>query len=296
MSGYDKWMARQPNDFQDDVLGENQARLFRSGAIQLRRFKNRRGDALTIRQLRHRDMLTAAYDSAAFPTVAYVNHAKTPLGVDLAQMVGAHQKFLDTLFVPVWGMPAKLIMADNVPEGAWSVIFFDDADSAGAMGYHDLTKDGFPVSKVFVIDTLKGGARVDTTACHELVEMLIDPGAQLWAQDSADNLYAYEVADACEDDEFQIDGVWMSDFLYPAFFEDFHTVGSQQFDYLRKVDRPFQTLKGGYQIVAKLGKTTEKDARLKFEFGSPEKQKSFEAEDRRMHRSETRRARLGDAG
>ena len=67
-------------------------------------------------------------------------------------------------------------------------------------------------------------------------------------------LYAYEVCDAVEGEEFLIDGVAMSDFVYPAYFESFRKPTSIQFDHLKKINRPFQILEGGYAIVTKAGK------------------------------------------
>lgn len=40
-------------------------------------------------------------------------------------------------------------------------------------------------------------------------------------------------------------------------FEVFHEPRSDQFDYARKVTRPFQILSGGYQIIFKNGKWSE---------------------------------------
>ena len=100
------------------------------------------------------------FNQGLAPTIAYVNYAKTPLGVDLGNLVAASQKFIDTIFSPIWGAPAKLIRAEALPAGAWLMGFFDTADEAGALGYHDLSKDGLPVSKVFVKDTLKNGQPV----------------------------------------------------------------------------------------------------------------------------------------
>jgi hypothetical protein len=74
----------------------------------------------------------------------------------------------------------------------------------------------------------------------------------------------------------------MSDFVYPSYFEAFHKPGSVQFDRLKKVDRPFRILSGGYQIIFKNGKWTQI-------FGSEAKRKRFALEDRRGHRSEQRK-------
>jgi hypothetical protein len=61
-------------------------------------------------------------------------------------------------------------------------------------------------------------------------------------------LYAYEVCDACEADAFSyaISGVSISDFVYPSWFESFRYPKSTQFDFRKKISKPFQLLKGGY--------------------------------------------------
>ncbi len=61
-------------------------------------------------------------------------------------------------------------------------------------------------------------------------------------------LYAYEVCDACEDDSFgyQINNVLVSDFVYPAWFENFRAQGSTQFDRMNQIQNPLQLLTGGY--------------------------------------------------
>lgn len=48
---YDEWLRRQPRDFQDNVLGKKKAALFRGG-MTLDRFVDRRGNELTLEQLR----------------------------------------------------------------------------------------------------------------------------------------------------------------------------------------------------------------------------------------------------
>jgi hypothetical protein len=227
-----------------------------------------------------------AFGQGQFPTVQMVNLAKTPLGVDLAVLTVTLQKFLDTIFVPVWGYPAKLVATKKNIEGSWGMVFLDTADQAGTLGYHDLTKDGQPISKVFVKATLAGGEKISVTACHELCEMLIDPSANLWAM-GPDRLYAYEMCDACEEEEFLVDGVPMSDFVHPAFFEAWSHPAGTKFDHLGKITKPFQTLHGGYQLTAKGGGYGQ----VRAVFGSPEKKKRFQREDRRLHRSDYRRLR-----
>jgi hypothetical protein len=160
----------------------------------------------------------------------------------------------------------------------WAIMFLDNADEANALGYHDLTADGMPLSKVFVKTTIADGQLVSVTACHELCEMLVDPAINLWAQHPDGSLYAYEMCDAVEELTFDVDGIPMSDFVTPAYFEGFRGRHSARFDYLKKVARPFKILDGGYSIIMKSGK-------MQNIFGSREKAERFAAEDRRMHRS-----------
>lgn len=215
--------------------------------------------------------------------MACINRASVPLGVDFGALVRALQRFLDDCFAPVWGTPARIVAARGYLPGAWAMEFWDDADAPGALGYHNLTPEGLPLSKVFVKTTARAGQKVSVTASHELAEMLVDPAINLWSDGPQGSLYAYETADAVEEEEFLIDGVAMSDFVYPAYFEAFRKKGSAQFDYLKKVTRPFQVLKGGYSLVRQGGRISQI-------FGSAAKRKRFLMEDRRGHRSEARKA------
>jgi hypothetical protein len=232
-----------------------------------------------------RRLVRAAFDRGQIPTVACFNRAKTPLGLDLDKLIAALQKFVDMCVVPVWGTPARLVRSTGFLPGAWALVFLDTADAPGALAYHDLTPDGFPLSKVFVKTILSDKSSVSVATSHELVEMLVDPAINLWSTGpEARVFYAYESADPVEEESFPVDGVAMTDFVYPSYFEGFRKAKSTQFDYAKKVTKPFQLLKGGYQIVFKNGKETQI-------FGSKAKAKRFGKEDRRGHRSEVRRRR-----
>src|SRR5213593_845869 len=222
--------------------------------------------------------IAAAFDHGQVPTIACFNQATASLGVSFDRLIAALQTFVDDYFVPVWGTPAKLLKTTTFRKGAWAMVFLDDADVANALGYHDLTPDGLPLSKVFVKTTLTVGQKVSVTACHELAEMLVDPASNLAAIGPGNVFYAYETADAVEEVEFTIGGIPMSDFVYPAWFEGFRKPNSAQFDYARKVKRPFQILPGGYMSVFKNGRWTQV-------FGSAAKARRFRREDRRGHRS-----------
>jgi hypothetical protein len=224
-----------------------------------------------------------AFNQGATPTIAVFNKAKTPLGVDLDALIAAMQVFIDQHVVPVWGTPAKLQRSHGFIKNAWAMVFLDNADQAGALAYHDLTPDGLPIAKVFVKTTLDNHDKVSVSASHELVEMLVDPAINLMTTGpDPKTIYAYESADPVENLSFPINGIDMTDFVYPSYFVNFHKPGSVPFDHLKKVGKPFQILKGGYQIIFKSGKWSQT-------YGSAAKAKAFAREDRRQHRSDQRR-------
>jgi hypothetical protein len=215
-------------------------------------------------------------------SIACINKATVDLGVPFDKLTAALQKCYDQFFLPVWGYPVKLYNTTAAKPSDWQFIYFDDADTAGALGYHDLTQDGQPISKIFVKTTLDDHELVSVTACHELFEMAIDPIANLWAEAADGTEYAYEMSDPVEEDTFLVDGIEMSNFVHPSWFEPFKHPPGTKFDHLGRLTKPFSMTKGGYVIIKKKGKVTE-------QFGSKAKEMRFAREDRHDHRSEFRK-------
>ena len=228
-----------------------------------------------------------AFNQGATPTIScFVDKStKTPLGVNYDKLIAAMQAYVNNHVVPVWATPAKLVKTTGFVKDTWAMVFLDDADTSGALAYHDLTPDGLPLSKVFVRTTIQNGDLVSVSASHELVEMLVDPAINLMSTGPDPKvMYAYESADPVEALTFDVNGIAMSDFVYPSYFEGFRKPGSVKFDHLGKVQKPFQILKGGYQIIFKNGKWSQT-------FASTAKERAFAMEDRREHRSELRKKR-----
>jgi len=141
--------------------------------------------------------------------VSIINASSVLTDSDIQPVVDALQKQADNDFGPAWGVGAKLNFVpegDSPPAGSWWLLILDDSDQAGALGYHDLTTEGLPLGKVFAATDLKFGTNWTVTASHELLEMLGDPNINLTVfmqSDSANGrLYAYEVFDAWEKDQF----------------------------------------------------------------------------------------------
>ena len=78
------------------------------------------------------------------------------LGVPFDEPTAALQKCYDEHFLPVWGYEVKLYNTKTADPSDWQLVYFDDADTVGALGYHDLTHNGQPISKVFVKTTTVG--------------------------------------------------------------------------------------------------------------------------------------------
>jgi hypothetical protein len=215
--------------------------------------------------------------------IACVNLATVPFGnYSFEALTHALQKCYDRCFMPVWGYPVTLYPTKTPRTTDWQFVYMDTADVAGALGYHDLTVNGQPVSKIFVKTTMQDGEEVSVTAAHELFEMVIDPLANLWAEASDGSEYAYEMSDPVEEDTFLVDGIPMSNFVHPSWFEPFNHPAGTKFDYLGKLTAPFSMTPGGYVIRKINGRVIE-------QFGSQDKAERFARENRRGHRSEHRK-------
>src|SRR5437870_9189376 len=209
-----------------------------AGARAGRKDRDREGHAGRDAMTTTNRLVRGAFDQGQVPTVACFSQATVALGVDLDRLLGGLQKFVDRHLAPVWGTPARLVRASGFVRRAWAMVFLDDADVKDALAYHDLTPDGFPLAKIFVRTTLRNGDKVSVSAAHELAEMLVDPAINLASTGPKNMLYAYETADPVESEEFPLDGVPMTDFVYPSYFEAFRKPGSTKFDHLGKLRRP----------------------------------------------------------
>jgi hypothetical protein len=187
--------------------------------------------------------------------ISVINESTVLADTDVVPVVAALQKQVTNDFSPAWGTDAELTLVSKgaLPaSGSWWLVLLDDTDQANALGYHDLTSEGLPIGKAFVVSDLKAGTSWTVTASHELLEMLGDPNINLTVfvqnTNTAGILYAYEVCDACEDDSlgYKIDNILVSDFVYPSWFESFRAEASTQFDRTKKMQTPFQLLVNGY--------------------------------------------------
>ncbi len=182
--------------------------------------------------------------------IQVVNQSSVVGSADLSAMVSAVQRQITEHVAPHYGIDAQLVLSEQ-PE---KIRILDTSDQADALGYHDATDTGF----VFAKTTLAAGDQVSATFSHEALEQLADRWAGLSVEGYVQQhrrhgrsrvpaQIAYELCDAVENDEYQIDGVAVSNFCLPAWF-DVNGVGP--FDYLGKLLAPFTLSPGGYFLYA----------------------------------------------
>jgi hypothetical protein len=185
------------------------------------------------------------------PAIAIANESKSVEDRDVRRAIPALQKQIDRDFTPAWGLPGELVFGKG-PSRSMKVILRDVSDEAGDLGYHFL--NGYPVTYVFVKDDIAEYGEFTSTLSHELLEMLADPGVNLYADGFVRKkggkkqkaFIPYEVCDAVQENLYSIDGVRLSDFLLPEWFEPEHKGTSLKMDHLGVVRRPFELAPGGY--------------------------------------------------
>jgi hypothetical protein len=203
------------------------------------------------------------------PTIAFIRETSQLTDASVRVYVAAQQIQITRDYEPIWGGDAKCLFipkGSTIPKGCWQCVLLDHSDQADALGYHDITSDGLPIMKVFVADDMADGLAWSVTASHEVLEALGDPTIDNTIPVTVDGIsyqYARELCDACEDDQFAygIDGVQMSDFVTPAWFDP---DGVEPFSFRRVVHAPFALAEGGYiglrEVAPVAGEWTQKFA------------------------------------
>src|SRR5882672_9316821 len=127
----------------------------------------------------------------------------------------------------------------------WVMGLFAHPDQPGALGYHDQTPQGLPLIKVFPF--MDSTIPWSSIASHEILECVVDPNLCKCAQSPVDGkFYAYEVADPCEQDLYEIDDVQVSDFVLPPYYETPKDMRNLKFDFLGLITKALDLRPGGY--------------------------------------------------
>ena len=183
------------------------------------------------------------------PTISITNKSKTVSDSDLKRVLPALQKQITQQFEPVWGWGANLKF--NEKKFDMQVVIKDTARGGGGyLGYH--IKDNIPITYIFAKDDIEDSGEYTSTLSHELLEMIADPGVNLYAIGKFRDKGGQRRTGLFGLDK--IDGVSVSDWVRPEWFEPEHPKGKMKMDFLGVVDAPFMIAEGGYADVLSKGR------------------------------------------
>ena len=198
--------------------------------------------------------------------IAIVNQSTLVSDQDAATMTQAIAAQVRLDAAPLWDRsPAAVIFytkPDDVPVAAHGIAVVDTIKDqpAGVLGYHTEDQGGKLWGVVAAKPELDNGGKattgdwsVSSVLSHEVLEMFIDPNCNLWANDGHGKAYSFEVCDPVEAPTYVVNGVSVSNFVTPAWFDPLSNPATAQYDKLGKLKAPFSILKGGYVVYEAAG-------------------------------------------
>jgi hypothetical protein len=208
--------------------------------------------------------------SLGVTTYRLINQSSLVPGNTLDRMAAALQTQAREAASPAWynlNVNLTVVVAQHspgdpppppAPAGQMDIVLLDDSDVADALGYHDITINGRPYSRVFTRSVLQhGGGVLDggtiglsvaSVASHEVLESVVDPECNAWCS-SGDRLVAFEVCDPVQSQSYSIDGVLVSNWVTANWFV---SGAPGPWDRLGKLRGPRTIARGGYAIAASL--------------------------------------------
>jgi hypothetical protein len=206
--------------------------------------------------------------SAESLKIVITNTSTKVTDADAQRMTEAVAKQVEEDFAPAWGIPANSVTFQPkdaaAPSGGALLTIVDDPDQPGVLGWHTEGRDATIFGYVFAAPVLDNGGQVLTgakytvaaTLSHEVLETIADPHVNLWATGPDGYVISQEVCDPVESGSYEIDGVSVSNFVTPAWF-DAQAAAGTTLDHLGQVNRPFEIAAGGYYVHFKGGKPTQ---------------------------------------
>jgi hypothetical protein len=209
----------------------------------------------------------------AVPLTAYVALVSLTDDVStrsLMQVAAALQKQVARDFAPIWGLPATVDAFEALsamPNDYYPIIVFGDGNELKQRLAADIGEQ----PALHLIEEFERGwitgvhlnsftrqpfalvAAADTwtvAASHELLEMLADPfgnrliGAAHPTRSDLRVKYLLEVCDPCQSAWYPVNGVRVSDFYTPRYFDPVN-VGASRYSFTGALEYPLHVLDGG---------------------------------------------------
>jgi hypothetical protein len=202
--------------------------------------------------------------------IAILNQSTLVTDADAATMTQAAASQVRFDAAPLWDRaPAAVVFYTDpsaVPATARGIAIVDTIENQpqGVLGFHTEDEGGKLWGVVAAKPELDNGAKVTTgdwsvssVLSHEVLEMFVDPNCNLWANDGKGSAYSFEVCDPVEAPSYTVNGISVSNFVTPSWFDPL-APGTAQFDKLGLLTAPFSLLKGGYVVYETGGKEHQK--------------------------------------
>lgn len=179
--------------------------------------------------------------------IAIVSEAPSISLSELAPVSAAIQKQATRDFGPIWNVQATIDCfgsLEDMPGGYWPITLRESNDPADPNGIHE-DENEQPFALVYV----REGWSISIS--HEVLEMLVNPFGRKTVsgpspvpnQGRVD--FMLEVCDPCEARSYLVNGIAVSDFYTPHYFDPV-TNSSVRYSFTGALTEPRQVLNGGY--------------------------------------------------
>ncbi len=223
-------------------------------------------------------------------SIALINKS-SKTNAEVQAFASAMNKQITLHVAPAWQRYGVCWMAKDdahVGTGAWRVYLYDEPrtkEEADCLGFHETDgKAIVPVGYIFTKYAERDGSPWTGVGSHEVLEMLgdewINDNVVRYMPDNTFELWPREWCDAVQGQLYEIDGVHVSNFLYPAAFVD---EANGPYDHLRSTSASFQITKGGYSSILRIKDGAAKQVNL---YG--DKYPEYAKEDRLLSRKSKR--------
>jgi len=178
--------------------------------------------------------------------ISIVNESTKVSDADVQKCIPAFLRQVTLDFAPIWGCSCAIefVPKGTKPNGNVIATLRDKSDVPGALGYHDRDAHGY----AYIVVAIVAGYDWRTTMSHEILELLADFAANRWADGPDGRDWAIEMCDYVESQTYPVEGIPLSDFVYPAFFNP-GANSADRLDHLGKLKKPFTVGPQDYGIV-----------------------------------------------
>jgi hypothetical protein len=199
--------------------------------------------------------------------ISVINHSNGAVSdEELHRVIRAVNRQIEEDFEPYWSLGAMLRLEGrstkrpthlSLPDlRGDAILYLWDKVSKDFLGFHETNARGIPYGFVFLDVSANVGEPWSVTFSHEALELIADPEVNLLVQGPHPTkpkrtvFHWYEMSDAVQSENYEIDGVSVSNFVLPLYFTSSDEKGGRN-DFLGrshggKTLQSFGVKSGGY--------------------------------------------------